>query len=145
MQLTESVVTPAASPPREKPAPAAPVRLRGRMTPKGYRSENADWLPFLTYATKQRRHDGTPRRAGRDPMTLSLDVLTKAGHPKRSMKAILRAYGEGAEGVRTLRDVVDHCNECAGGNTARRKCAVINCPFWLVRTGRNPYSRHTNG
>ncbi len=52
------------------PAPAAPVRLQGRMTPAGYQAENSAWRPFLTRPDPGlgERHDGTPRLAGLDPM-----------------------------------------------------------------------------
>lgn len=124
--------------PREMPAPVPPVALRGRMTPSGYVSENSAWRPFLTYPDKRY---GSPRLAGCDPMTLPLDVLTKAGHPNRSTRELVRAYGEGAEHIRSYRDIPAHCNECSSGDAiSRRKCAIINCSFWAFRNGRNPHN-----
>ena len=70
-----------------EPAPAPPVRLQGRMTPKGYEAENSAWKPFLTYPDKRlgTRADGSPRLAGCDPMKLPLD-----GHPRRQARLCLR-------------------------------------------------------
>jgi len=125
---------------QEEPTPVAPVRLQGRMTPNGYEPANRAWRPFLTYPTKRTRADGSPRLAGHDPLTLSLDVLTESGHPNRSTRDLVRAYGEGAEGIRSYRDIPAHCDECSSGDaSSRRKCAIINCPFWGYRTGRNPH------
>lgn len=140
-----------------EPDPVAPVRLQGRMTPNGYQSENSAWKPFLTYPDKRlgTRHDGSPRLAGRDPMKIPLDVLRKSGHPRRSTKALVTAlanpgnhHGGNEEGdpmdaleaVRAYRDIPAYCNECAGDAPSRRKCAVINCPFWAYRMGRNPHN-----
>ena len=140
---------------RAEPAPAAPVRLQGRMAPNGYEAENAAWKPFLTYPDKRlgTRHDGSPRLAGHDPMKLPPELLTKAGHPKRSMAQLRLALGnpnrlhtENADGdprldeVRVYRDVKAYCDGCAGDAQSRRRCAVTHCPFWLVRMGRSPHN-----
>ena len=131
--------------PREGPAPAAPVRLQGRMTPSGYKAENAAWKPFLTRPDPSlgKRHDGSVRLAGRDPMKIPPATLIKAGHPNRRTSALVSALGNpngqhagneegdpmGAlEAIRSYRDVPAYCNGCAGDALSRRKCAVINCP-----------------
>ena len=140
-----------------EPDPAAPVRLQGRMTPNGYKAENAAWLPFLTYPDKRlgTRPDGSIRRAGHDPMKLPLETLTKFGHPNRRTSALVSALGnpnglsienadgdpmEALEAVRSYRDIPAYCNGCAGDADSRRRCAIINCPFWAFRTGKNPHS-----
>ena len=127
----------------QEPDPVASVRLLGKMGKNGFQSENAAWKPFLTYPDKRlgTRHDGSPRVAGHDPMKLSLETLTKSGHPNRSTRELVRAMGEEAEHVRAYRDIPAHCLGCSAGDaSARRKCAIINCPFWAYRTGRNPHS-----
>lgn len=112
-----------------EPAPSAPVRLKGRMTPNGYKPENAAWKPWLT---KHKR--------GHDPMKLPPELLTKAGHPPRSTRALVRAYGEDV--IEAYRDIPAHCLDCSSGSaSARRNCAVIDCPFWIYRiTGQNPHN-----
>ena len=155
---TGAVAPTAPAPARhEEPAPVAPARLQGRMTPNGYEAENAAWLPYLTYPDKRlgTRADGSPRLAGRNPMELSLETLRKAGHPNRSTRALIRALGnpngqhednEEGDPMRTLeavsayRDIPAYCNECAGDASARRRCATVNCPFWAYRMGRNPHN-----
>jgi len=143
--------------PREEAAPAAPVRLQGRMTPKGYEPENKAWKAFLTFPDKRlgTRADGSPRLAGRDPLKLPPETLAKAGHPNRSTRALVRALGnpnnqyagneegdpvEALSEIRAYRDIPPYCEGCAGDARLRRKCAVINCPFWGYRMGRNPHS-----
>ena len=124
---------------RAEPAPAAPVRLQGRMGLNGYEAENAAWIPYLTYPDRRlgTRHDGSPRLAGHDPMKLPPELLTKAGHPKRSMAQLRLALGnpnrlhtENADGdlrldeVRVYRDVKAYCDGCAGDAQSRRRCAI---------------------
>ena len=72
---------------------AEPCRLRGKMTPNGYEPENKAWLDVLTYpdASLGKRADGSPRRAGRNPMNIPLDVLTASGHPPRRIRELVRA------------------------------------------------------
>jgi len=144
-------------PARTEPDPVAPVRLQGRMTPNGYQAENSAWKPFLTYPDKRlgTRADGSPRLAGRDPMQIPIETLRKAGHPKRSTAALVRALvnpnaqhtgnEEGdpigpLECIRGYRDIPAYCDTCAGSAHLRRKCATIDCPFWAFRTGRNPHN-----
>lgn len=151
MQLESSVA------PRKEPAPAAPVRLQGRMTPHGYEAENEAWKVFLTQPDKRlgTRPDGSPRLAGRDPLMLPLEILVKAGHPNRRTSALVSALGNpnghrdgneegdpmgGLSAIRVCGDIPDYCNECAGGAFLRRKCGVIDCPFWAYRMGRNPHN-----
>lgn len=141
----------------EAPVKAEPCRLQGRMTPKGYEPENAAWLPILTYRDERlgNRADGSPRRAGHDPMKLPLDVLSASGHPRRGTGELIRAlnnpnrlHAENADGdpiaalqeVRGYRDIPAYCDACSGSAHLRRKCATINCPFWAYRMGRNPHN-----
>jgi hypothetical protein len=120
------------------------------MTPKGYQAENSAWRPFLTRPDPSlgKRHDGSPRLAGRDPMKIAPATLIKAGHPNRSteeLRSALCDHGNGdpagrIDGVRAYRDIPAYCNACSGDALSRRKCAVINCPFWAYRMGRNPHN-----
>lgn len=137
---------------------AEPCRLRGKMTPNGYEPENKAWLDVLTYpdASLGKRADGSPRRAGRNPMNIPLDVLTASGHPPRRIRELVRALcnprglqkgnetGDPVErlgDVHRYRDILAYCDECSGGSARdRRRCAVINCPFWGYRMGRNPHN-----
>lgn len=140
-----------------EPAPVAPVRLLGVMTPTGYQSENSAWKPFLTRPDKSlgKRADGTFRFAGLNPMKLSTALLEKAGHPQRKTEALVSAlcnpskktaeYAEGdsievVERVKGYKDIPAYCDECSGDRLSRRKCAIINCPFWAYRMGKNPHS-----
>lgn len=146
MQLESSVAPAPLRQPHKEPAPAAPVRLQGRMTPKGYEPENKAWKAFLTFPDKRlgTRADGSTRLAGRDPLKLPLEILVNAGHPNRRTSALVSALGNpngqrdgneegdpmGAlETVRACRDIPAYCDECAGSAHLRRKCATINCPF----------------
>ena len=120
------------------------------MTPTGYKAENTAWKPFLTRPDPSlgERHDGTPRLAGLDPMKIPPATLIMAGHPNRANEALRSAlcnydHGDPVEAlsrVRAYRDIPAYCNGCAGDALSRRKCAVINCPFWAYRHGRNPHS-----
>ncbi len=155
MQLKSSVAP--SRQPRQEPAPAAPVRLKGRMTPRGYEPENEAWTALLTFPDKRlgKRADGSARLAGIDPLKLPLDTLRKAGHPNRSTRDLVRALGnpsnqhasnevgdpmEALGRVTGYSDLPEYCNACAGDAVARRRCATINCPFWAYRMGKNPHN-----
>lgn len=129
-----------------------PCRLLGRMTPNGYQPENYAWLPILTYPDERL---GWRRRAGRDPMTLPRDMLCASGHPPHRTGALVSALsnprgvaghdgdGDPVERLREVRgygDIRAYCDECAESAYLRRKCAIINCPFWAYRMGRNPHN-----
>lgn len=145
------------SSPLSEPEPVAPVRLRGRMTPNGYQSENHAWWKFLTRPDPSlgERHDGSPRLAGRDPMKILPATLTKAGHPPRRTSALVSALGNPGgrqagnedgdpmgplECIKGYRDIPAYCDACAGTAQSRRRCACIDCPFWAYRMGRNPHN-----
>jgi hypothetical protein len=93
---------------------------------------------------------GEPRRIGLDPMAVPLDVLTAAGHGPRRTAGIVSALATALEldlgGLREYRDLRGYCLGCAENSAEVRRCAVINCPFWPYRMGRNPHNpkRGTN-
>ena len=112
-----------------------PVSLKGRMTPTGYEPENCDWLDFLTHVV-----DG--HRVGRDPLTIEPEVLTAAGHGPRRTRNIVGALGDEPIGHSIVRhkDLRKHCRSCAENKAEVRCCAIIDCPLWPYRTGRNPHN-----
>ena len=91
---------PAAVVDEETPAASAqclPVALRGKMTADGYRPENWAWVDHLTKPddeTGRVYSDGTPRRIGRDPTSIPLEVLTASGHGPRETRRIVSALGD---------------------------------------------------
>ena len=131
--------TPAAS------AQCLPVALRGKMTADGYRPENWAWVDHLTKSddeTGRVDSDGTPRRIGRDPMSIPPEVLTASGHGRRETRRIVSALGDELKAVEIKRhkDLRQHCLICAENAAEVRRCAIINCPFWPYRMGRNPHN-----
>ena len=121
-----------------------PVRQRGRMTADGYKAENSDWLSDLT--------DPDPRRPGfhigRDPLTIPNLTLIMAGHPARGTRAVVKAKRAAmGDADDWYPEVIEYshipegiCMPCAGSAHEVRQCAIINCPAWAFRTGRNPHS-----
>lgn len=86
---------------------------------------------------------------GLNPLKLSRDLLTAAGHPKRSIKQVRFAFAHSASGsyvpedrpaVSRLSAVPDFCRDLCG-EVGRRGCAVIDCPMWAYRFG-DPHSGH---
>ena len=97
---------------------------------------------------------------GKDPMTISLDVLTAAGHPQTRVSALIyrlrvmhgvaggEARGNGFLGLQPqdfpkrltqVRDTV--CHACCDGNRAEvRRCGIYDCPAWAFRMGHNPHN-----
>ena len=122
-------------PPGWKPLP--PVKGAGRMTPdRGYEPENDEYFDLLTEV------DENGRRVGRDPMDIPLDLLTASGHPAlrtRSLKAAMKDVVLVDE-LKRHKDLRQQCLTCAENAAEVRHCAVIDCPFWLYRTGRNPHN-----
>jgi hypothetical protein len=115
-----------------------PVALRRRMIPgHGYEPENEEWFEALT--EKGNRH----RPVGRDPMWIPPEVLTMAGHGPRRTRAIVKALGEEpiAHEIRRHSDLCKHCLDCSSGSKVEvRQCAIIDCPLWPYRMGRNPHN-----
>ena len=74
------------------PAKAKPVSLRRKSTrDAGMQEENHEWLPYLT--------DGVGKGcAGRDPMSIPVEVLTSSGHPPRRTRELVNAFAKGAGG-----------------------------------------------
>lgn len=131
--------------PKPEKQKCPPVRQRGQMVPGyGYRMENSDWLADLT--------DPDPRRPGmhigRDPLTIPNLTLIMAGHPARGTRAVVQAKraamgdadGWYAEVIEYSHIPEGICIPCAGSAHEVRQCAIINCPAWAFRTGRNPHS-----
>ena len=125
------------------PAKAKPVSLRRKSTrDAGMREENHEWLPYLT--------DGVDKAcAGRDPMSIPVEVLTSSGHPPRRTRELVNAFAKADGGdlpwlqdVREYKDIRRHlCLPCVDGNDAEvRRCSTIHCPFWPYRMGSNPHN-----
>ena len=82
------------------------------------------------------------RRVGRDPLTIHPDLLTFAGHGPRRTRSIVAALGDEPvdESIIRHKDLRQHCLSCAGSKADVRQCAIINCPLWPYRMGRNPHN-----
>ena len=121
----------------------APVSYQRKSNGTGVSSEeNAAWLPYLA--------DGVGSScAGRDPMTIPVEILSASGHPPRRTHQLVAAFdrdtgGEnaGLELVKGYRDIRDWCLACTDGNDAEtRRCTTIHCPFWPYRMGTNPHNQ----
>ena len=143
-----SSLPPAVTLDEETPAASAgclQVTLRGEMTADGYVPENWAWVDHLTKPddeTGRVYSDGTPRRIGRDPMSIPLEVLTASGHGPRETRRIVSALGDEplAVEIKRHKDLRRHCLRCAENAAEVRRCAIINCPFWPYRMGRNPHN-----
>jgi hypothetical protein len=112
-----------------------PVSLAGRMTSKGYQPQNWEWLNTLT------KIDDKRSRVGRDPMSIPPQVLTAAGHGPRRTKSIIRALGDEPVDPSIIRHkhLRQHCLSCSETPSQVRRCAIIDCPLWPYRMGRNPH------
>ena len=124
-----------------------PVTLSGRMGADGCEPENAVWFDLLTKPDDEigrTRSDGRLRRIGRDPMSIPVDILTASGHPPRRTSSVVAALRKALEldlsGYREYRDLRRYCLSCAENSAEVRRCAIINCPFWPYRMGRNPHN-----
>jgi hypothetical protein len=136
-------------------SPLRNVALRGKLTADGYIPENWSWLDHLTKPDDEMgrvNSRGELRRIGRDPMTIPLDVLNASGHSQRPTRVLVRSIETALEldlsdyGMREYRDLRHYCLDCSNGVSETRRCAVINCPIWPYRMGRNPHNpkRGTN-
>jgi hypothetical protein len=71
-----------------------PVRLAGKMTADGYQPENWQWFDILTEPSPSRTGStGQPKRIGRDPMAIPVEVLTASGHAPREARRVTGALG----------------------------------------------------
>jgi hypothetical protein len=132
------------------PATASrPVALRGHMGADrgGYVPENDRWFNILTEPHPDTEFDKPNLPVGRDPMTIPLDVLSASGHPPRRTAQVMSAYRAGmdyliSEGpsARTHKELRAICHECAENRAEIRRCAIVNCPIWPYRMGRNPHN-----
>ena len=116
--------------------PLPPVKGVGQMTPdKGYQPEYDEYFDVLTKV-----QDG--RVVGRDPMTIPLDLLVASGHPARRTRSVVAAMGDVSlvDGLRRHKDLRRQCMFCAENAAEVRRCAIIDCPIWPYRTGRNPHN-----
>lgn len=123
-------------PPSVDPVRGVRVTVYGKR-----RASNWQFRPFLL--------DGAGR--GRNPLELARDLLTAAGHPKRSVVQVRHAFACNASGqyqgddrpaLSRLSAVPAFCRDLCG-ETERRSCAVIDCPMWAYRFG-DPHSGHRN-
>ena len=121
-----------------------PVALRGKMTPHGYEPENGAWVDYLTKPddeTRRTASTGKPRRIGINPLDIPPAVLTAAGHGPRRTARIVAALGDEphADGIKRHKDLCKHCLTCAENSAEVRRCAIVDCPLWVYRMGKNPH------
>jgi hypothetical protein len=138
--------------PAETPRPLSkprPVALDGKMGADGYVPENDAWFDILTKPvdeTKRTDHKGRSRRIGHDPMSIPLDVITASAHPPRRTSSVVAALRKALEvdlpayELHEYRDLRRYCLSCAENSAEVRRCAIIDCPFWPYRMGRNPHN-----
>jgi hypothetical protein len=123
------------------PMAVPPVTLAGKMDAGRYVPENVAWFDQLTELVLC---NGRSCRIGRDPMSIRVDILTAAGHPPRRTSrlvgALTSALDRDVGDLREYRDLRRHCLDCAENSAEVRRCAIIDCPFWPYRTGRNPHN-----
>jgi hypothetical protein len=114
--------------------PCARVSGAGTMTPHGYAPENIDHFDRLTEIVNG-------RRIGRDPMALPVAILTAAGHGPRRTSSIVSALGEvpRVDGLKRCKHLRRQCLACAENSAEVRRCAIIDCPVWPYRMGKNPH------
>lgn len=118
-----------------------PVRGLGRMVNGSYQFENHEYDEDLIEG-----------REGKDPLTIPAELLSAAGHPRRSINELRIAMGYTTRGekdrdlrpmhVKSYTQIKTFCaKECAGGEADAMACRVTNCPFWAYRTGKNPHDK----
>lgn len=117
----------------------------GRPSKDGWIPENHNALDTLTVLD-----DG--ERIGRHPLNdLTPAELTACGHPRRpssSVVAAMRKYldlpgdqlPEGMTSKPRYTTFREHCVACAENVAEVRRCAVVDCPFWPYRMGKNPHN-----
>jgi len=113
------------------------------MTADGYQPENWQWFEVLTEPSPNRVDSkGQPRRIGRDPMTLPVEVLTASGHGPREARRVIGALGDEPvdSSIRRLTELRRHCLACAENAAEVRRCSIIDCPLWPYRMGKNPHN-----
>jgi hypothetical protein len=119
------------------------VRLAGNMTADRYHPENWQWLEVLTEPCPKRSDSrGRPRRIGRDPMAIPVEVLAASGHGPREARRVIAALGDEPidPAIRRLTGLRRHCLGCAENAAEVRRCPIIDCPLWPYRMGRNPHN-----
>lgn len=110
-----------------------PVSGRGIMSAKGYVPENAAYRDILTDTV-------SGKTIGRNPMDIPLDDLNRAGHPNRRTRDVVSALEDVFVDIRRHKDIRRHCLECVENAAEVRRCAVIDCPAWPYRMGKNPHN-----
>jgi hypothetical protein len=135
------------------PEPVEPVAYRGKMVKKpderfaGYQPENHEWRDWLC------DRDLNGRLVGKDPMTISLDVLTASGHPRTAVRDVnhrlrimqgidtgeMRDSSFGASRLTKIREQI--CMPCSSEQFSEvRRCTIYDCPAWPYRMGHNPHN-----
>jgi hypothetical protein len=132
--------------PQPLPASCKPVTgLQWCLPVGGVEYENGVWLSHLTQRV---RKNGTTRRIGRDPKEIPAGILEMSGHPPKSATHCIKRYLRDLQidrdpkqdrGLKRLREL---CMACAVTSTEVRQCAIINCPLWAHRLGKNPHNFH---
>jgi hypothetical protein len=94
------------------------------MTANGYQPENWQWLDILTEPNPKRTDStGRPKRMGRDPMTIPIEVLAASGHGPREARRVIGALGDEPidPTIRSLAEALSVlCRERSRGQTLRR-------------------------
>jgi hypothetical protein len=129
------------------------VSLHGKMGADGYIPKNDGWFERLTKIedeTGRTDHNGQPRRIGRDPMSIPVDVLTASGHPRRRTSSVVAALSKALEldlaknyALVEYADLRRYCLDCSEGMAEIRRCAIIDCPFLALSHGAQPAQSET--
>ena len=110
----------------------------------GYIPENWQWFEILTEPHPLGLSDsrGQVRAVGRDPMTIHVETLRASGHGPREARRVIGALGDEPVDptIKRLTELRRHCLSCAENAAEVRRCAIINCPLWAFRMGRNPHN-----
>ena len=116
------------------------VRDIGQMRENGWQPENVGYLAELTTRRSGRTLQGV------NPLEIPLEILTRAGHPRRRSAIAVLSACRGMEVLiaraghpRRFTELINVCRECVATEHERRLCACIECPIWPYRMGKNPH------
>ena len=75
-------------------------------------------------------------------MAIPVETLRASGHGPREARNVIAALGDEPidPTIRRLTELRRHCLSCAENAAEVRRCAVIDCPLWPFRMGRNPHN-----
>jgi len=106
------------------------VTGKGHMDASGYVPENErHWDRLIK--------DGK----GINPLDIDPAVLTECGHGPRRTSTLVAALGDvdTVDGLVRAKDLRRQCLSCAETVSGVRDCAIIDCPLWSMRMGKNPH------